>query len=67
MLADPQDYHKSGMYGAMILAVTGRPCDEYNLDGKVGIWAFTVVRKAKRKHSNQKTGMVVGKPTFRKV
>ena len=35
----------------MFLAGTARPRAEYAFDGKVGIWPFTVVRKAKRSDS----------------
>ena len=51
-------YHKSRMPKVMFLAVTAKPRPEHDFDGKVGIWPFTVVRKAKRSHSS--TGTVAG-------
>eukprot|EP00117_Sycon_ciliatum_P044524 scpid94515/ scgid32113/ len=58
MPADPRVYHKSRMPKVMFLAVTAKPRAEYGFDGKVGMWPFTVVRKAKRSHA--KTGTVAG-------
>ena len=47
MPADPRVYYKSRMPKVMFLAVTAKPRDEYDFDGKVGIWPFTLVRKAR--------------------
>ena len=46
----------------MVLAVCARPRPEYNFDGKVGLWSFTLERPAKR--SNIRTGAVVGETIF---
>ena len=51
-------YHKSRMPKVMFLAVTAKPRPEHDFDGKVGIWPFTVIRKAKRSHSS--TGTAAG-------
>ena len=56
MPADPHVYHKSRMPKFMFLAVTAKPRYEYNFNGKVGIWPFTLMRKAKR--SDARTGTV---------
>ena len=56
MPADPRVYHKSRMPKFMFLAVSAKPRDEYNFNGKVGIWPFTLMRKAKR--SDARTGTV---------
>lgn len=42
----------------MFLAVTARPRDVYNFDGKIGLWAFTAIRKARR--SDTRTGTIAG-------
>ena len=46
----------------MFLAVTARPRTEYRFDGKIGIWPFTVERKALR--SDKRTGTVAGQTTI---
>ena len=43
---------------AMFLAVTARPREEYQFDGKIGVWPFTITRFAKR--SDSRTGTVAG-------
>ena len=58
MPACPKLYHKSRQPQVMFLAVTAKPRPEYSFDGKVGIWSFTRLRKAKR--SVKKTGTVAG-------
>lgn len=58
MPADAKLYHKSRVPKVMFLAVTAKPRPEYKFDGKVGIWPFTVVRKAQRSH--KATGTVAG-------
>ena len=50
--------NKSRQPQVMFLAVTPKPGPEYSFDGKVGIWSFTRLRKAKR--SVKKTGTVAG-------
>ena len=42
----------------MFLVAVARPRPEYNFDGKIGIWHFAKVRKAKRSH--KATGTVKG-------
>ena len=42
----------------MFLAAIARPRPDHGFDGKVGIWSFTKLRKAKR--SNRSTGTVAG-------
>ena len=51
-------YHKSRMPKVMFHAVVARPRPEYDFDGKIGIWAFTLERLAKR--SCKRTGTVAG-------
>ena len=51
-------YHMSRMPKVMFLAVVTRPRPEYDFDGKIGMWPFTVERLAKR--SDQRTGTVAG-------
>ena len=58
MPADGSVYHKSRMPKVMFLAATARPRPEYGFDGKIGIWPFTLERKAKR--SDARTGTVAG-------
>lgn len=58
MPADHRVFPKYRMPKVMFLAVTGKPCDGYGFDGKVGIWPFTVVRKAKC--SDVRTGTAAG-------
>ena len=60
MPADVRVYHKSRMPKIMFLALTAKPCPEHDFDGKIGIWPFTVTRKAKHS-SNTRTGTVAGK------
>ena len=56
--APPRVFHKSRMPKVMFLAVCARPRPEYNFDGKIGLWSFTLERPAKR--SDVRTGTVVG-------
>ena len=56
MPANPLVYNNSRMPKVMFLAVTAKPRDEYDFEGKVGIRPFTLVRKAKR--SEARTGTV---------
>ena len=56
--APPRVFHKSRMPKIMFLAVCARPRPEYNFDGKIGLWSFTLERPAKR--SDVRTGTVVG-------
>ena len=58
MPADPNVYHKSCIPKVMFPAVTACLRPEYNFNGKVGIWPFTVTRATKR--SNKRTGTVAG-------
>ena len=58
MPADPKLYHKSRTPKVMFLTVTARPCIEYGFDGKIGLWPFSVVRKAQR--SDVRTESVAG-------
>ena len=51
-------YHKSRCPKVMFLAAIARPRPDHRFDGKVGIWSFTKLRKAKR--SNRSTGTVAG-------
>ena len=51
-------YHKSRTPKLMFLVAVARPRPEYNFDGKIGIWHFAKVRKAKRSH--KATGTVKG-------
>ncbi|XP_065197249.1 uncharacterized protein LOC135828754 [Sycon ciliatum] len=51
-------YHKSRCPKVMFLTAIARPRPDHDFDGKVGIWNFTKVRKAKR--SNRNTGTVAG-------
>ena len=55
--APPRMFHKSRMPKIMFLAVCARPGLEYNFDGKIGLWSFTLERPAKR--SDVRTGTVV--------
>ena len=54
----PKCYHKSRMPKLMFLVVVARPRPDHNFDGKVGIWWFSIVRKAGR--SDSRTGCVKG-------
>ena len=56
-VVDPKVFHKSRMPKVMFLAGTARPRAEYAFDGKVGIWPFTVVRKAKRSDSRASSSL----------
>ena len=58
MPVDAKLYHKTRMPMVMFLAVTARPRAEYNFDGKLGIWPFTLTRTAQR--SDKRTGTVAG-------
>ena len=58
MPVDAKLYHKTRMPKVMFLAVTARPHAEYNFDGKLGIWPFTLTRMAQR--SDKRTGTVAG-------
>ena len=53
MPAPARVYHKSRMPKVMFLAAVAKPRPEYEFDGKIGVWEFAVVRKAKR--ANRKT------------
>ena len=55
MPADPRVYYKSCTPEVMFLAVTAKPRDEYDFDGNVGIWPFTLMRKAKRSDTRKGT------------
>ena len=48
MPASAKVYHKSRQPRVMFLAVTVKPRPEYQFDGKVGNWPFTLTRKAQR-------------------
>ena len=48
MPASAKVYHKSRQPRVMFLAVTAKPRPEYQFDGKVGNWPFTLTRKAQR-------------------
>ena len=50
--------HKSHIPKVMFMCVIAKPRKEYGFDGKIGVWSFTVKRKAKR--SNSATGTVAG-------
>ena len=65
MPADLRAYRKLCMPKVMFLAVTAKPRDEYDVDRKVGIWPFTLVRKAKR--SDARTGTVAGETDILKT
>jgi len=54
----PRLTHKSRTPKLMFLVANARPRPEYNFDGKIGIWYFANVRKAKRSH--KATGTVKG-------
>ena len=56
--ADSALYHKSRAPKVMFLAVVARPRPEYAFDGRIGLWPFTLQRKAKR--SDARTGTVRG-------
>ena len=58
MPASAKVYHKSRQPRVMFLAVTAKPRPEYQFDGKVGIWPFTLTRKAQR--SVKKADTVAG-------
>ena len=48
MPASTKVYYKSRQPRVMFLAVTAKPRPGYQFDGKVGIWPFTLNRKAQR-------------------
>ena len=51
-------YHKSRMPKVIFLAADACPRPEYNFDGKIGIWPFSLERLAQR--SNKRTGPKAG-------
>ena len=57
--ACPKLYQKWRQPQGMFLALTAKLRPEYSFDGKVGVWSFTRLRKAKR--SVKKIGTVAGK------
>ena len=58
MPSNPKIFHKSRMPKVMFLAVTARPREEYQFDGKIGVWPFTITSFVKR--SDSRTGTVAG-------
>ena len=58
MPASAKVYHKSRQPRVMFLVVTAKLRPEYQFDGKVGNWPFTLTRKAQR--SVKKNGTVAG-------